>query len=103
VLQEQLLSSRVLKYCHGKIEWECPTSGLSLFKQAMNGIKSTSMDLRSQAYTSWHQIAQAYSGRHSTHKSDKRMALMGISNYTGVIVKDTFLAGIWMDGFMGID
>jgi hypothetical protein len=95
ILQEQLLSPRVLKYCHGKIEWECPTSGSSPFKRTLNGIKSTNMELRSQAYTSWHQVAQSYSTRVLTHKSDKIMALMGIANYTGAIVKDSFLVGVW--------
>jgi hypothetical protein len=95
ILQEELLSPRMLKFCHGEIKWECPTSGSSSFKQALNGIKSTSMDLRSQAYISWHQIVQSYSERMLTHKSDKIMALMGIANYTRAIVKDTFLVGLW--------
>lgn len=60
ILQEQLLSPRILKFCQGKIEWECPTSGSSPFKRPLNGVKSTSMDLRSQAYSSWHKIAESY-------------------------------------------
>lgn len=95
ILQEQLLSPRILKFCDGRIDWECLTSGSSHFKRALNGLQSTSMNLRQQVYSSWHQIVQSYSARILTQKTDKLMAVMGIANYTGAIVKDNFVAGLW--------
>jgi hypothetical protein len=113
ILQEQLLSQRVLKYNFGCIEWECISLSASelahteeststqsevvRFKRALGGFRSTSMALQRQAHASWQQIVQSYSSRTLTNEADKLMAIMGIAKFTGSILQDTFLAGIWKD------
>ncbi|KAG4432730.1 hypothetical protein IFR05_011786 [Cadophora sp. M221] len=109
ILQEQLLSQRILKYSSGFLEWECIShsanelnpakssnpSEILRFKRALGGFRSTSMPLKQQAHTSWQQIVTAYSHRTLTKDSDKLMAIMGIAKFTGSIMQDTFLAGLW--------
>lgn len=53
------------------------------------------MALRKQAHRSWQQVVQAYSTRTLTNDSDKLMTVMGISRFTGEIMQDKFLAGLW--------
>lgn len=109
ILQEQLLSQRVLKYSFGRLEWECislsatesdPANGsnpseVMRFKRALGGFRSTSMTLQKQAHASWQHIVEAYSHRTLTNDADKLMAVMGIAKFTGNILQDTFLAGLW--------
>lgn len=105
ILQEQLLPSRTIKYSSSIISWECKTSvgnahsNLSpefmRFRQALAGVRSTSMPLEQQAHTSWQRIVQDFSQRELTDPRDKMMALLGIADFIGKIMKDRSLAGIW--------
>jgi hypothetical protein len=109
ILQEQLLSPRVLKYSWGQLQWECITSTESeyissiimppadviRFKRALGGFRSTSMALKKQAHASWQQIVESYTRRTLTNESDKLMAIMGIAKFAGDIMNDQFLAGLW--------
>jgi hypothetical protein len=111
ILQEQLLSPRILKYSKGHLDWECismtatelskimnkstSSSEIIRFKRALGGFRSTSMALTRQAHTSWQQIVHSYTRRNLSKDTDKLMAIMGIAKYTGDIMNDTFLVGLW--------
>lgn len=109
ILQEQLLSPRVLKYSWSQLQWECisstdseyissitmPPADVMRFKRALGGFRSTSMALKKQARASWQQIVQSYTRRTLTNDSDKLMAIMGIAKFTGDILNTRFLAGLW--------
>ncbi|RWA12245.1 hypothetical protein EKO27_g2852 [Xylaria grammica] len=114
ILQEQLLSPRILKYSKGQVGWECislntseahklhtrrsaTSSEIMRFKRAVCGLRSTSMAVQRQAHASWQHVVQSYSRRELTKESDKLMALMGIARFTGEITGDRFLAGLWKD------
>ncbi|KAI0415301.1 HET-domain-containing protein [Xylaria grammica] len=114
ILQEQLLSPRILKYSKGQVDWECislntseahklhtrrsaTSSEIMRFKRAVCGLRSTSMTVQRQAHASWQHVVQSYSHRELTKESDKLMALMGIARFTGEITGDRFLAGLWKD------
>lgn len=111
ILQEQILSPRILKYSLGQLTWECISSSVSergavnattiagfeilRFKRALGGFRSTSMSLGKQAHASWQQIVESQSCCSLTDKADKLMAVMGVARFTGNIMQDTFLAGLW--------
>jgi hypothetical protein len=121
ILQEELLSRRILTYKFGHIKWECISSGASSdsgyspytgsldsgesrvppetvrFKRVLCGVRSTSMPLQRQAHTGWQHIVESYSGRTLTNESDKLMAIMGIANFIQNILQDSFLLGLWKD------
>jgi hypothetical protein len=109
ILQEQLLPSRTVKYSSSIISWECKTSvgnahqnmspEFMRFRRALAGVRSTSMPLEQQAHASWQHIVQDFSQRELTNPKDKLMALMGIADFIGKIMKDRFLAGIWEGQF----
>ncbi|KAI3319883.1 HET-domain-containing protein [Xylariaceae sp. AK1471] len=112
IMQEQLLSPRILKYSKGQMDWECislstsdgnqtntarsvTSSEIIRFKRAVRGFRSTSMAVQKQAHASWQHIVQSYSHRELTNEADKLMAVMGIARFTGEIMGDCFLAGLW--------
>jgi hypothetical protein len=119
VLQEQLLSPRILEYGAGVVRWECISQSKDSnqelfhngetprfndvkndlekihFKRALYGFRSTSMSLEQQAYISWQKIVASYSKRTLTKDSDKLMAVLGIANFLGMTLKDEFVAGLW--------
>jgi hypothetical protein len=112
VVQEQILSPRLLSFTHDCIVWRCNTMsanerhpmGLSgpsphrgdLFRAMhciLSGIEqsSTSMD----PYSCWYHVVNAFTARNLTFQDDKLPALAGIAKRFAAITNDTYHAGLW--------
>lgn len=118
VLQEQLLSSRTLSFTAGGLFWDCVSlaastahpSGipikcdvdfsqreLRIFKEASRTgfLTSTNVSVTEQITTCWYRIVEAYSKREMTRATDKLIALKGIADDVGAILKDEYVVGLW--------
>jgi len=114
ILQERLLSARLLHFGKQMMRWECcrhtcyeglhhpvHTSGGRrnpeyVKKFALNLLEPT--DTKS-VYSYWYEIVHDYSGRQLTKDIDKLPALSGLALVFGGVLKDTYLAGLWENDF----
>jgi hypothetical protein len=115
VLQEQILSPRVLTYSNQEIYWDCKTLNASetfpngipafydtdlqlpderLFKEAINNTANTQVS-QSRLYISWMKIVEAYSERQMTKETDKLVALLGVVKEASFMFDDAFVVGLW--------
>ncbi|KAF4463147.1 hypothetical protein FALBO_10025 [Fusarium albosuccineum] len=115
VLQEHLLSPRVLTYSHGEIFWDCVCLNASetfpggipafydtdlkavdfrLFKKAILGSGEGNMKPR-QLHKLWHSIVEEYSRRKLTLETDKLAALSGLAKEMTNVLRDDFVLGLW--------
>ncbi|KAI8931744.1 hypothetical protein NX059_011385 [Plenodomus lindquistii] len=124
VLQEQILSPRMLMFDGQQIKWECmsmhgsestPTSGLSRHGLDQNCIRSGIMDdveyfefddhdmtVLSGArlkHQFWCNLVMDYTHRGMTKSNDRLVALAGIGKALGRHTKSRYLAGLWSDYF----
>jgi len=120
VLQEQLLSPRVLTYSNQELYWDCKTLNASetfpngipgfydadlqlpderLFKEAILNTSNTKIS-QSRFYTSWMKIAEAYSERQMTKETDKLAALLGVVKEAAIVFDDSFVVGLWRKRLM---
>ena len=117
VVQERLLTSRVLHYGRGQIFWECheleacetfpvglPPNLLSTgFKSLEPHIDDNRRravfreepDLDLDAYHVWNKIVQAFTRSSLTKPEDKLIALSGLASRVQQILDDEYLAGLW--------
>lgn len=116
VLQEQILSPRILYYGNGELYWECNTlsasesspMGISLLNDknqdetwALRILRKTiggsiaPTELRDRIADIWKHMILNYSARHLTKRSDKMIALEGILNSLSGILKEKHVAGMW--------
>jgi hypothetical protein len=118
ILQEQVLSPRVLYYGDGEIYWDCitvsasessPVSAsllqdddpdetwvLKLIRRTLAGSTNTGT-LRTKIADIWTQIIKNYSARNLTRQSDKLIALGGILVPLARILRDEPVAVMWRD------
>ncbi|ERF76416.1 hypothetical protein EPUS_06974 [Endocarpon pusillum Z07020] len=115
VLQEQLLSPRVLSYSNKELYWDCISLNASetfpdgipdfydakmksldfrLFKEAILGGSETNIS-HEQFHTSWMKVVEEYSERKMTRERDKLAALLGVAKEAAIFLKDEFLVGLW--------
>lgn len=121
VLQEQLLSSRIINYMRGNIYWECLETEASeirpeglltareetfahdedfvrVFKRGIGGLLDLTVpEYRSKFHRSWQLVVQAYSRRNLTKESDRYAAILGIVTAIGRCTRDKFISGVWED------
>ncbi|KAK1948896.1 heterokaryon incompatibility protein [Colletotrichum sublineola] len=119
VLQERLLSPRVLHFAKDQLFWECREHTAaecypeSLPKSLRNGVAANFKKLdpasrSSQLATSgnnlndptfyhrvWNSVAQAYSDTRLTKSSDKLIALSGIAKYFATRINDVYVVSMW--------
>lgn len=118
ILQEQLLSPRILYYGHGEIFWDCitvsasesspistsliydenpdETWALKLIRRSLVG--STDKEkIRKQIANVWMQAIMNYSYRQLTRQSDKLIALEGVLEPLSIILDESPIAGMWKD------
>jgi hypothetical protein len=116
ILQEQLLSARILYFGNGEIFWECmtvsasessPISASLLFDhnpdetwalKLLRKVLAGSTDprvLRQRLADVWMQIILNYSSRQLSNRSDKLIALDGIIRPLSIILHDSHVAGLW--------
>jgi hypothetical protein len=115
VLQEQLLSPRVLSYSNEELYWNCTTLNASetfpngvpsfydadwkfpderLFKEVILGHSNTNIS-KNRFYLSWRKVVEAYSERKMTKETDKLAALLGLVKEAAIFLDDRFLVGVW--------
>ncbi|KAF9872789.1 putative heterokaryon incompatibility protein [Colletotrichum karsti] len=119
VLQERLLSPRVLHFGRDQLFWECREHAAAecypeaLPRQLCNGVDAKfkrlhpiSIDTGSAPqggetddslfyYKVWNSIIQAYSDTRLTKSPDKLIALSGIAKHMAVRINDKYLVGMW--------
>ncbi|KAK2051065.1 heterokaryon incompatibility protein [Colletotrichum caudatum] len=119
VLQERLLSPRVLHFARDQLFWECREhTAAECYPESLpvalrNGIPanfkkldpaSRSPQLAASGNTSsdlmfyhgvWNSIARAYSNTRLTKSSDKLIALSGVAKYFAARINDVYVAGMW--------
>jgi hypothetical protein len=111
VVQERLLSKRVVHFGRHQIMWECrekeaceifPT-GLP-FNRDLKSIDDHSEDDHEHQTNgkfdgglswNWHRVVLHYSGRELTNESDKEAAISGVTTLMGGKLNDTCIAGLW--------
>jgi hypothetical protein len=107
ILQERLMSTRILHFGSEQTCWECRTTvdqedGMvtngrrEWLTGAHNALKKASSD---DNY--WRQVAEAYSRRQLTQHSDKLPALSGIAAAISAVREgDVYLAGLWKNSLL---
>lgn len=121
ILQEQLLSPRVLTYSDRELFWECATINASetfpagiptfydtdlrqrdlrVFKEAMRREYASLRPLpresdRLRFYHYWRKVVENYSARDITKDGDKLMALAGIAKGAAKLLDDRLVVGLW--------
>lgn len=128
VLQEQLLSPRLLIFDGAQLKWECltmhgsegsPTSGATRYDLSQKAIRSGIMDryeyfdsiqakkgefTDSQVYGRikhlyWCNLVMNYTHRGMTNATDRLIALAGIAQALSRHTKSEYLAGLWSSHF----
>jgi hypothetical protein len=118
VLQERLLSPRVIHFGRKQLFWECDE--LCACETFPAGLPQTTIDLGKARLSSWMKtlaskptdennhlklllwnlIVQQYTGMALTFGSDKLLALSGIAKYLQSILWGTYLAGLWKEDIL---
>ncbi|KAK6836297.1 heterokaryon incompatibility protein [Apiospora arundinis] len=113
VLQERLLSPRVIHFGAHQLLWECCTkdaaeiypNGLpleifgprgrikTLAPNYLVGVQNNGGNLA--VYEAWARIVQAYTACDLTFPSDKLVAISGIAKMVRSILNDEYVAGMW--------
>jgi hypothetical protein len=105
VLQERVLSSRILHFAEYEIAWECNSccrcecqifsrkstakSSLSIFEDP-----DLSIDTKLDA---WYELVKTYSTLKLTRESDKLPALAGLASKVAKSLHMTYCAGLWKE------
>lgn len=119
VLQEQILSPRILYYGRGELFWDCVTLSasesspvcvslladsdpeetwaLKLLRRTIVGASDPNV-LRRRIHDAWNQVVKNYTARKLTKQGDKVIALEGILDSVAKILNDTPIAGMWRSG-----
>lgn len=109
MLQERLLSPRILHFCRRQLIWECSHTRAS--ESFPDGVAPTwlrvlpaQIPLHKQAYGDdeflkvWADVVRRYTMSQLTYKSDVLPALMGIARHLQELTGATYLAGIFKPG-----
>lgn len=116
ILQEQLLSARIVYFGHGEVFWDCVTVSasesspisasllfdlnpdetwaLKILRKALAGSMELGV-LQQRLADVWTQIIMNYSSRQLSKDSDKLIALDGIIRPLSTILRDSHVAGMW--------
>ena len=118
VLQEQILSRRVLNYVQGDVFWDCLTCSASrsypagipinldrnfkerdlrVLKEGIHLQRLYTVNQPAEHYLqiSWHRVVEDYSRRHLTNLEDRALAIAGVATRISAVTKDEYLAGLW--------
>jgi len=116
ILQEQMLSSRILYYGRGELFWECmevsasescPVSAslllddksseswaLRLLRKAI-GASADMAVTEHRVQDAWMELVKNYSARNHSHQSDKLIAIEGVLASIERIYGNSMVAGMW--------
>ena len=123
VVQERILSPRILHFSMQQLFWECHEmeacesfpgglpeapdpmtfivrTGLKRIKPSVkdkthNEMRKTSKESRLDGYAYWDGIVDVYSRSSLTRQEDKLIALSGIAQEMSLLLNDDYLAGLW--------
>lgn len=123
VLQERLMSPRVLHFCHDQVGWECACQNVkrasaadgkhssssansrSRYDSIVEGIRQKSIDTIDGANAEarmeyspldlWAAVVNVYSKTAISHEKDKLIALSGIAKVVAEETKCAYIAGLW--------
>jgi hypothetical protein len=117
VLQERLMSPRVVHFCHDQVGWECAcrdapkattscgthpstiSAGSLKDKSIVEGIKRRLLDAQAPIACSpfdlWAAVVNAYTRTTVSFPRDKLIALSGLAEITSKETKCAYVAGLW--------
>lgn len=98
VLQEELLSRRILHFGKHQLFWRCGSQQrCEMFPFGMLDMPAfrESTRLSSSDERSWYHHMQEYSTRSMTHEHDKLPAISGLARVFNHTINSRYLAGIW--------
>ncbi|KAH7110867.1 hypothetical protein B0J11DRAFT_544129 [Dendryphion nanum] len=120
VLQEQILSPRILYFGQGELFWDCVTMSASesspisaslltdrnsdetwafkFLRRTITAASPNSMALRERIAVIWMQVIVNYSARQLSQSSDKLMAMQGILSAIEAILDEEQIGGMWREG-----
>ncbi|KAK0124819.1 hypothetical protein ONS96_008700 [Cadophora gregata f. sp. sojae] len=104
VLQERMLSRRVLHFCHSELVWECDTHitcecSPQRSDTRPNNIRQmpTSEMLQLDTITPWGKIANLYSAMKLTFEDDRSNAIAGLAIEASEQWSMTYISGLWKE------
>ncbi|KAL8373083.1 hypothetical protein RB599_000342 [Gaeumannomyces hyphopodioides] len=107
VLQERVLSPRVLHFGRRQILWECTGRYIAevygdaqktdrkRFKELFQHDPDASSTQVASLYKNWQQIIEIFSRCRLTFPSDKLVALSAVAKHMSVLLQDEYCAGLW--------
>jgi hypothetical protein len=102
ILQERLMSRRILHFGNEQTCWECKTivdqeDGMAIgWKREWLTVAHKALKNEATDDNYWRQVVEAHSRRQLTQRIDKLPPLSGFANAVSAVrVGDTYLAGIW--------
>lgn len=110
VVQERLLSPRILHFGRDQIAWECRESeACETFPHGLPAMLGVFGDIYSKTLLeergedpidlNWERIVEVYTQGLLTEESDKCIALSGIVDALQALTDDTYYAGLWASRF----
>lgn len=110
VLQERLLSRRILHFTGRQLLWECRRKeAAEIYPDGLppesfdTGFKNLSVDRYSSAnnneaarYMLWYRIVEKYTACNLTFANDKLIALSGVAKSLRPILQDEYVSGMWL-------
>lgn len=118
VMQERMLSRRIVHFTSGLLYWECYVTfadevhpdginsprrlGSRALKQMLKEHDSAIQDdhRREQLHEAWRSFLTAYTGTRLTRRSDKLVALAGVTKKVSLLLQDECVAGLWRSQFL---
>ncbi|PMD60762.1 HET-domain-containing protein, partial [Hyaloscypha bicolor E] len=106
ILQEQLLSPRVLYFTADELFWDCVCINASesyptRIPDLVYNSHSHGRSYRSFKEATWRQIVQAYSSRDITLETDRMIATAGVVSLTEKMLNDRCIFGLWAKNLNG--
>ena len=119
VLQERLLSTRILHYSDKEMFWECQTcsaresSSLTSdvktdpetvitseggdFKRVLSYLDENTLSVIDGSFVTWYRLVTNFSRRAITFDSDRLAAISGLASFIESRIGGMYIAGIWKD------
>jgi hypothetical protein len=103
VLQERMLSPRILHFSEYEMAWECDTccrcectiSPRGSTTRPFRRIVGSSRLSTEEKLKSWSELCQKYSTLNLTRESDKLPAFSGLASRAATLFNKTYIAGVW--------
>ncbi|OCK94745.1 HET-domain-containing protein, partial [Cenococcum geophilum 1.58] len=95
VLQERLLSRRILQFSDIQLSWRCPTEEAS--ERAPEGFprRKHANSKLADIYNAWYDLIMLYGRCNLTKPSDIFPAISSLAAGLGKVIGDTYIAGLW--------